>query len=331
MSPTLQAVADWKQEYAECLERHVQAAAGVRLAPAPQEEDRLERAYELGRRCLAGGQGLVELAAWHRQALRHCGGAVAGGPGADAAAQFLCEALAPFEMTHRGFAEAKLMLRRLHELIENEARRIARSLHDGAGQLLAAVHLQLDLLAAELPAEAREGIQSSRQLLDQVEAQLRDLAHELRPALLDHFGLVPALRALAEGYSQRGGMDVTVTASLGRRLSPAVEAALYRIVQEALINVHKHAQAGQVEIEVRDLGDAVFCRVHDDGAGFDPENLATGAGLGLYSMRERADALGGRAEIRSAPGEGTSVEVAIPAGGNGAAAGVGAPGCGGEG
>jgi two-component system NarL family sensor kinase len=196
---------------------------------------------------------------------------------------------------------------------EEEARRIAHELHDEAGQLLASVHIALDDLVAQVP-ERVEAVQRIHALLDRVEGQLRRLSRELRPTILDDLGLGPAVEWLAQGASERTGVSITVDAPI-LRLPSAMETALYRIVQEAVTNAIRHAGACNMEIRVWQADATVHAAVRDDGRGFDA--VATMArrgerGLGLLGMRERVDALGGRFELRSAPGQGTEVSVAIP-------------------
>lgn len=196
---------------------------------------------------------------------------------------------------------------------EEEARRIAHELHDEAGQLLASVHIALDELVAQVP-ERSEALQRIHALLDRVEGQLRRLSRELRPTILDDLGLGPAVEWLAQGAAERTGVSITVNAVIPR-LPSAMETALYRIVQEAVTNAIRHAGARNMEIRLWQEDTKVHAAVRDDGRGFDAE--ATMArrgdrGLGLLGMRERVDALGGRFVLRSAPGQGTEVSVAIP-------------------
>ena len=210
---------------------------------------------------------------------------------------------------------AQEALRRLNERLEEEARRIAHALHDEAGQLLASVHLALEEVARELPAPAAERFRAVRPLLDVIEEQLRRLSHELRPTVLDDLGLVPALEFLAGGVSKRAGIAVTVEGSTGGRLRPGIETALYRIAQEALTNVTKHARATCASIRLGRQGELLRCSVRDDGIGFDLPSLQArrGAqGLGLIGIRERVGALGGSLEISSAPGQGTDLAITIP-------------------
>jgi signal transduction histidine kinase len=196
---------------------------------------------------------------------------------------------------------------------ETEARRIAHELHDEAGQLLAALHISLDDLVAQVPAQ-EASFQKLRGVLDRVEAQLRRLARELRPTILDDLGLAPALEWLAQGLAERRDVTIAVDAPEAR-LAPEAETAFYRIVQEALTNALRHARPRRIAVEVREEGPHIRAVVRDDGQGFDVEAAWAergDRGLGLIGMRERAEALGGTLEIRSTPGDGTEVCVRVP-------------------
>jgi signal transduction histidine kinase len=198
---------------------------------------------------------------------------------------------------------------------EEEARRIARELHDEAGQLLAAVHLAVHEMANDLPPARRGHAAKIQRFLDQIEEQLRRLSHELRPTILDNLGLQPALLFLAQGVTGRTGVLVSVKGSTEGRLPLPVETAVYRIVQEALTNASKHSRATRVEVELRRKPQAIFCSIRDNGVGFDPERVVRSAdapGLGLLGIHERLHALGGTLEIVSAPGQGTELRVSIP-------------------
>jgi signal transduction histidine kinase len=206
-------------------------------------------------------------------------------------------------------------LRRLNQMLEQEAKRIAHALHDEAGQLLASAHIALDEAVRELPARHRPAIQRVKNLLDQSELQLRNLAHELRPTILDNLGLLAALEFLADGVSKRTRLDIRVEGTAINRLPPGSDTALYRIAQEALNNVVKHARAGRVEIKVWPEAGEVRCSIRDDGIGFDQEALPDrrgDRGLGLIGIQERLHALGGAFYIHSAPGRGTELVVTIP-------------------
>lgn len=282
-------------------------------------EDTLEGAYELGRQALARGMGILEMAAVHRQALlKVMTRSSARQENVEAVAragEFFAQSVAPFEMTHRAFGEANAALSRLNEVLEAETHRIAHALHDETGQLLAAVHIALDEVARGLPPPVRERLQEVRKLLDQIETQLRQLSHELRPIALDDFGLVPALELLADRMSKRMKYPIEVDGFSGERLPAPIETALYRIVHEALNNAARHARATRVQVRIERTGRGVLCLVVDNGVGFDPSRPAATpqeAGLGLVGIRERLNALGGTLEIKSTRGRGTEIRIAVP-------------------
>jgi signal transduction histidine kinase len=166
-----------------------------------------------------------------------------------------------------------------------------------------------------MPPDIRERLIEVRALLEQVEAQLRRLSHELRPTILDDLGLKPAIEFLADGISKRTGRVIAVTGSTGGRLSGPVETAMYRIVQEALTNVAKHAQATQAVVHLRRRADTLVCSVADNGRGFDANGRSAqthNQGLGLIGMKERAASLGGTLSITSGPGKGTTLKILVP-------------------
>ena len=222
------------------------------------------------------------------------------------------------DMTERHLAEERRRLRALSvgtlQAREEEARRIARELHDEAGQLLASVHIAIDRLAADTKELDPHRVNEIKGLLDLTEAELRRIAHELRPTVLDDLGLGPALSVLAENVSSRSGASVVVDAPLEDRLPPTTETAIYRIVQEATGNAVKHGSASRVDVRVGERAGAVECTVTDNGVGFDVDQAsAPGArGLGLIGIRERLEPLGGTFEIVSRPGAGTQLTVTIP-------------------
>ncbi len=206
-------------------------------------------------------------------------------------------------------------LRRLNQMLEEEAKRIAHALHDEAGQLLASAHIALDEAVRQLPSSSQECLQKVKHLLDQGEEQLRRLAHELRPTILDDLGLTAALEFLADGVSKRTGLTIAVKGSTQGRLPPSVETALYRIIREALTNAARHAKATRVEIALQPEDGAVRCFIRDNGIGFDGNAVLVRGGergLGLIGIRERLNALGGSLEIASVPGQGTELRVMTP-------------------
>jgi two-component system sensor histidine kinase UhpB len=281
-------------------------------------EEHLHRAYEMGRDALAGGLGLLEVAASHHLALRRL---LAIGEQADrdrsseAAGRFLAECLSPFEMSHRGTLEAALALQRLNDALENEAKRIGQALHNEAGQLLASVHIALAELGPSLPAPARAKVAQIVQLLKDSEDSLRDLSHELRPMILEHLGLLPALRSLAEKLSRRNNLSISISGNNPVRMPASIESAVYRAAQEGLNNVVKHAHARSVRIRVRCGSRWVSCIVQDDGVGLSkPGRREESTGLGLIGIRERLGALGGSFRLVSRPPRGSTLLLVVPLG-----------------
>ncbi|MEK7668454.1 MAG: histidine kinase [Gemmatimonadota bacterium] len=199
---------------------------------------------------------------------------------------------------------------------EAERRRIARELHDETGQVLTAIRLELGLLARQVEgnAPAREALDRALSLTGRALETIRATVRGLRPAALDDLGLVPAVESLAEEFSGRTGIVVDCDAKPDGDLPPEVEVALYRIFQEALTNVARHAEAKHVRAALRRDGDAVVLVVQDDGHGFDPSKVvkAGDSRAGLAGMRERLVGLGGRLEVTSAPGQGVRLEARMP-------------------
>jgi PAS domain S-box-containing protein len=208
-------------------------------------------------------------------------------------------------------------LRRINESLEEQARRIAQTLHDEAGQFLTAAHIALADAVRELPEPSAERLQSVRDHLDRIEDQLRRLAHELHPRILDDLGLVTALQFLALGFEKRRGIPVIVECALQTRLHSALEIAVYRLVQEALSNASKHARARRVVVRLEQSPGALRCSVADDGIGLDAAaleaRLAAGeSSMGLSGIRDRVEGLGGTLHIESAPGRGTRLSILVP-------------------
>jgi signal transduction histidine kinase len=208
---------------------------------------------------------------------------------------------------------ARDSLRRVVEGQELERRRLARELHDETGQALTSILLGLKHVEeAETPEAARAAAAQLRDQIVETLQSVRRLAVELRPSALDDFGLAPALERLAEAFSEQSEIEVDVQANLGSaRLSGEVETALYRIVQEALTNVAKHAEAKRVSVVVTRSANAVTVVIEDDGQGFGAGG-GSGEGLGLVGMKERVGLLGGRLAIESTEGAGTTVVAEVP-------------------
>jgi signal transduction histidine kinase len=202
-------------------------------------------------------------------------------------------------------------LRRVVEAQELERRRLARELHDQTGQELTSVLLGLKGVEEARDDDDRaEALRAVREQVVETLHDVRRLAVELRPKALDDFGLVPALERLVENFAEQTGMRVDFEPQLADRLPADVETALYRIVQEALTNVVKHARARAVSIVLAQSSGTVAAVIEDDGRGFVPD---TGAdGLGLVGMRERLALLGGKLKIESSADAGTTIVAEVP-------------------
>jgi signal transduction histidine kinase len=208
---------------------------------------------------------------------------------------------------------ARDTVRRVIEAQELERRRLARELHDETGQALTSILLGLKGIRAARSAEEAERIEDDlRELVVQALQDVRSLAVELRPTALDDFGLVPALERLVETFSERSGITAVVEQHLGgERLPPETETALYRLVQEALTNVVKHAAATNVSIVLTRRAGGISALIEDDGGGFAEKEVSADA-LGLVGMRERLGLLGGTLTIESSPGGGTALAAYVP-------------------
>jgi signal transduction histidine kinase len=198
---------------------------------------------------------------------------------------------------------------------EEERQRIAQELHDGVGPALASLNIRLRTVRKLLGRDRHPAAEEIEELAELVQASIQDirrLIHDLRPAVLDELGLVPALREYVARYQEEQGLEVALVLPEGdERIPASLETTLFRIVQEALANVAKHAQARRVEISLTRDREGVTLRIADDGQGFDPEAPRPGTHLGLWSMRERVEQLGGRFEVESAPGRGTKLTIIV--------------------
>jgi PAS domain S-box-containing protein len=219
------------------------------------------------------------------------------------------------DVTEQKAAEAALraLTRRLVEAEETERRRIARELHDRVGQNLSALNINLDILLGKLQdAPARRRLEDSLKLVDATLQSIENVMADLRPALLDEYGLAAALAWYGEEYAQRTGIRVGVEAGeAGAGLRPEAAVALFRIAQEALNNAAKHSSAKRITVGLEERGSELVLSVSDDGKGFDPASAPRGR-WGMTTMRERAEAAGGRLSVDSSLGQGTTVRAAVP-------------------
>ena len=221
----------------------------------------------------------------------------------------------------RAAAERDALRRQLLAAEENERRRFARELHDEAGQHLTALGLGLQALSDVVPpgSEIDRRAARLRGLVASLSTELHNLAQRLRPRALDDLGLVPALASYVDEWSRQAEIPVDMHARLdGPRLHPAVETAVYRIVQEALTNVARHSRATRASVIIERRDDVVVAIIEDNGQGFDttkPPRTGERTPLGLRGMVERATLLGGMVEIESTPdGGGTTLFVRVPCG-----------------
>jgi signal transduction histidine kinase len=340
----------------------VQYAVRLRGFLAQDEERFLTQAYELGRKLLRRGLGLLDLARIHQQALASC--RFPSWPTGEkeralnAAESFLMAALAPFEAAHRGFREANLRLHQLNKALqhrnaqlaaitrelerseqhyrelfgqarlmeedlrnlssqilhvqEEERGRLSRELHDEVGQALALMELNLALVkrnGAVEPTLLKQKIADTQHLLATTRESVHRFARELRPAMLDELGLLPALRAYLKAFADRTGLRVCFAGATEQKT------VLYRVAQEGLTNVAKHAHARRVNVTLRALDYGIQMQIQDDGRGFQvdrPPAAPANRRLGLLGMRERVRLIHGRCSVTSARGKGTAIVVEVP-------------------
>jgi two-component system sensor histidine kinase UhpB len=194
---------------------------------------------------------------------------------------------------------------------EEERKRIARDLHDEVNQALTALLLRIEAAAHEAPPRLRDELAETKRLANQAMGELLDLARQLRPTALDDHGLVAALRTHVREQDRRGSANVHFWAdpTLGD-LPTDVQVVIYRVAQEALVNAARHSGATRIEVSLERAGSIVILLVTDNGSGFAFDEEAKG--LGLSGMRERALLVGGRLEMDSRPGKGTTVKLEVP-------------------
>jgi PAS domain S-box-containing protein len=215
----------------------------------------------------------------------------------------------------------RLLSQRLMRLQDEERRRIARELHDSTGQCLAAVRMNLDAIAAavpEMPAKAQKSLLEAEEICRSCSADIRTISYLLHPPLLDEAGLLPALEWYVTGFSERSGVKVTKEIrEPGKPLTRELNTALFRIIQEALANIHKHAESQTAKIRMCCDDSKIILEISDAGKGINPLRLQNryngvrGLGVGITGMRERVRQLGGTLEIEPA-NPGTLVRATFP-------------------
>jgi signal transduction histidine kinase len=219
-----------------------------------------------------------------------------------------------FEQGREWQERLETLSRRLVDLQEKERQHIARELHDDLGQLLTGLKLSLEMTIRR---PEGTGHQHQSEMLEQVNeliARVRELSLDLRPAMLDDLGLLPTLLWHFDRYTAQTGVWVTFEhTGLERRLPTSVETAAYRIVQESLTNVARHADVNEVRVTLWAQGKHLCVEVYDQGRGFDTRSaLRSGRTFGLVGMRERAVLLGGELSVCSVPGRGTQLSAVLP-------------------
>lgn len=221
-----------------------------------------------------------------------------------------------FDEVRRSNRQLHALSQRLFQAQEQERLHLSRELHDESGQLLTALMVQLGLLErdADQPQMVVRRLGELKQTTREIQDNLHRLAVDLRPASLDHLGLVTALQQYVRDFGEQFGIAIEFEAvGMTRdRLPTELETAIFRIVQESLTNVIRHAGASRVDIILSRRGGAVAATIEDDGIGFNPDSSPSEQHLGLFGMRERVEALGGSLSIESSPGKGTTVNVEVP-------------------
>lgn len=202
--------------------------------------------------------------------------------------------------------ELKQMMVKVMNIQEEERRRFSRELHDGIGQSLFSLQIEIDrlIMDRQLPE-----LRTLRQDVSRMIEDIRSLAWELRPSVLDDLGVVPAIRTYLGNYSRHFGIQVAFDCNLRSRLPRGVETAIYRIIQEALLNIARYAEVPEARLRIAEQDAQVVVEIVDRGVGF--ARSQGGRGVGLFSMEERARAVGARLSIDSAPGEGTQIRLSI--------------------
>jgi two-component system sensor histidine kinase DegS len=309
----LTAAPDWAQALLEAggelqadlevLRERAADAAIAQTAAEEQGERRLADAYAQEAESVAAAVACLQRLGERLRALRELP-RVGDGPGAPGAPP---PAIPSAPAVSAGLIEAQ----------EEERRRLARDIHDGPAQLLANVVFRIDVAQTLLEGDierARAELEQLKQIVRHSLQDVRKIIFDLRPLALDDLGLVPALRSYLGGLLEKAGLKVDLeVAGEPRRLPTAHEAALFRLVQEALHNVRKHAGTDAADVRVEFADTEVRVAVTDHGRGFDPAAAAGAADrLGLRSMRERAELFGGSLTLRSTPGGGTVVEASVP-------------------
>ncbi|CAN7623059.1 PAS domain-containing sensor histidine kinase [Paenibacillus sp. LjRoot56] len=205
--------------------------------------------------------------------------------------------------------ELQLMMSQVMQIQEEERRKFSRELHDGIGQSLFSLLIQMDRLIGEGETDQTE-LTRLRQHVTGIIEEVRSLAWQIRPSVLDDLGVIPAIRTYIENFTDHHGIRVELNSHLRRRLGALEETTIYRVIQEALTNIAKYAGVSEASVVVKETDGFVVVRIVDKGQGFARNSSAKG--VGLFSMEERAKSIGGKVTIDSVVGEGTTVTLMVP-------------------
>jgi signal transduction histidine kinase len=223
------------------------------------------------------------------------------------------------EQSRRMQEQLRLLSRQLLLAQEEERKKISRELHDVIAQTLTSINVQLATLKKEAALDARgleRNIARTQKLVEQSVDVVHRFARELRPTVLDDLGLIPALRTFMKGFTEETGIRVRLSAFAAvEQVNGDKRTVLYRVAQEALTNIARHAQATRAEVKIEKVDGCLCMKIKDDGKGFEKERVLSarrGQRLGLLGMRERLDMVGGKFTVTSRPGKGTTVLAQVP-------------------
>ncbi len=246
----------------------------------------------------------------HVEPLRNAAGEITGTVGISLD---VTERMRAEEALQRSHDQLRALAARVEKVREEERTRLAREIHDGLGQALTAIKIDLSSLCHDMPAEKQHQSESIMKLADETIRSVRRISTELRPAVLDTLGPVAAVEWAAEEFEARTGIKCRLDLPLEDIVIDQERAtALFRIFQETLTNVARHANATEVNVRLAEADGNLSLEVHDNGKGVSEAQISAGTSLGILGMRERALLLGGEFTITGALGEGTTVRVRIP-------------------
>lgn len=306
------------------------------LMDAP--ESHLEEAQELGKRALNLGLDMLDLTRLHQESLIVfiCKFSSVGiqNKVIRLAGIFLAEAITPIEENFKAVKKfnSELLTQSLHlqeelrtlsrgllVVQEEERRRISRELHDIVTQSLTGINLRLAALTLQTDVnteDIHEKIAETQKLVEQSVDVVDRFARDLRPTVLDDLGLIPALKSYLQDFKERSGIRASLSTFAGvEKLNSTVRTVLYRVAQEALINVANHSEATNAKVSIKKIKDVVRLEIHDDGKGFEVDSsvrLLSCHRLGLLGMKERAKMIGGQLLVTSELGKGTTIRVDAP-------------------